>query len=257
MKAAYKLLIIAVLVLSCEKEVKLNLRNENKLIVDGLVTDVKGYNYIRLYSLLDYYSNASPDSISGALVSVTDSMGNTSVFKEKPNTHGLYSNETFQGSVGEIYKLQIQYNGNIYESSSKIAPIIVKIGVTYKENLNQVAFEFSLSQKDTNYYRLCIFVNDSLLNALQWLYIFDGHHVQTGFDPERYIPHHQSDSLKVEEQSLTKSAYLYYFNLASYMNSQEQPFNVPSVFPSGNISNGALGIFRASSIVSTKLRFIQ
>jgi hypothetical protein len=256
MKFPYVILSITIIAFACQKDVKLDLKNDNKLIVDGLVTDVKGDNYVKLYTTQDFYSNASPDSISDASVIVADDMENAFVFKEKPGTHGYYCNEDFQGKVGSSYKLKIQYNGKIYESSSILPPCILRITVAYALHLNLVEIQFYLTQPDTNYYKLCSFINDTLLDSLQWLYLLPGNINlnNTGIVTKNY-PHRQSDSLKIEEQSLTKDAYLYYLNLATYMNSQEHPFNVPPVFPSGNISNGALGVFRASSIISRKIKF--
>jgi hypothetical protein len=254
MKHPFLIVIALILVIGCEKEVRIDLQNEDKLIVDGLVTDVKGNNYIKLYSTQDYYSNTPPDSVSGALVTITDNAGNFTVFSEKPATHGNYCNENFQGKAGSTYKLQIQYKGETYRSSSLLPPAILKTEVSYNPKTNKVDFSFYSTQKDTNCYKLCIFLNNIQLDSLQWLVVIDGHSKLNGKDTSLNLIHSQSDSLKIEEQSITRDVFQYYLNLLSYMGYQEQPFDVPPVFPTGNISNGALGIFRASSIVTRKIK---
>lgn len=254
MKHLFLIIIALILILGCEKEVRIDLQNENKLIVDGLVTDVKGYNYIKLYSTQDYYSSAPSDSISGASVTITDNVGNFTVFNEKPGSHGNYYNENFQGKAGSIYKLQIQYHGETYHSSSLLPLAILKTEITYNTKSDKVDFSFYSTQKDTNCYRICLFINNIPLDNVQWLVVIDGHSKLNGKDTSINLMHNQSDSLIIEEQSITRDMYQYYLNLFSYMGYQEQPFDVPPVFPTGNISNGALGIFRASTIVTRKIK---
>ena len=256
MKLTTILTVISILFLACQKEVRLDLKNENNLIVDGMVTDVKGYNYIKLYTLQDYYnSNTSPDSISGALVTVSDTLGNIYPFLEKQYTHGCYCNQGFMGTMGSIYKLQIQYKNKTYESSCQLPPRTLDFSISFVEN-RYVEILFHLTQKDTNYYRFNSYINNNELDSLQWLFLLDGHNIFNNIGKDIFTyPHSQFDSLKIEEQSISKNIYLYYLNLQSYVESQEQPFNVPPVFPQGNISNGALGIFRASSIASKKIKF--
>lgn len=256
MKIFYAITFLVFTAIACEKDVKLDLKNDHDLIVDGLITDSLGYNYIKLYSLQDYYSNAAPDSISGALVTVTDNWGNGSVFSEKLNTHGYYCNNEFQGVVGEIYKLQIQYNGKTYESSAKLPPTLRKIDIKFEAKRKLLIIRDSTTKEDTNYYRLCLFVNNSLLDSLQWLLLIAGQNSSKAMVYDVFLTQcHESDTIKVEEQSLTQEAYLYYTNLKTYMQYQEEPFQVPPVFPTGNISNGGLGMFRCSSVKTVKAKF--
>jgi hypothetical protein len=235
MKALYSIISTSILLLSCQKDVKINLITSNRIIVDALITDVKGYNYIKLYRILDYYSNTSPDSISGAKVMVSDSLGNISYFLEKTNNRGYYTNNAFKGIIGNNYFLKMIINGVIYESSSRIIPIDTGFNIVQKSN----SIEFYPSNKPDSYFRFYAYQNDSLIRS--WF--------ESAPDEWRGFAHiHQSDTFKIIELTISKDIFIYYYQLNIYNNNEEQPFDVPPIFPKGNISNGALGLFQSSSI---------
>ncbi|WP_425391474.1 DUF4249 domain-containing protein [Ekhidna sp.] len=85
------------------------------LVIDAIVTNLSGENRVRLeysYSL----DNSEPEQVSGAVVTVTDDLGNTQEFLQV--SPGLYKpDDSFAGVVGRKYQLRVETpDGDIYES---------------------------------------------------------------------------------------------------------------------------------------------
>ncbi len=58
------------------------------------------------------------------------------------------------------------------------------------------------------------------------------------------------DTARVSIYSLTRQSYLFYFDLVNVLQNDGGMFSPPAANPRTNLSNGALGLFQVSAIVS-------
>lgn len=89
---------------------------QDLLVVDALITDENSSYFVKLTRTTET-PRATPKSVTGAQVSVTDNLGNSGVFTEI--TSGLYKSDslTFTGIPGRTYTLRIKTVGGVeYES---------------------------------------------------------------------------------------------------------------------------------------------
>lgn len=160
---------------------------ENRLVIDGGVTDQPGPYTIRL-SMSSAIDSAIFKPYINCELSITDEEGTSEILKEiepgvyKTNINGM------QGEVGKSYKIRINTpNETIYESgfeelhaSEKIASVYAKIEFRQDENYpyNLTGYQFyidtELAKQDTNYYlwRLEATYHYQSDYTIRW--IFDG-----------------------------------------------------------------------------------
>jgi hypothetical protein len=241
----YLLLLLTILILgSCEENVEVDISNHaEKIIIDGLITDSLGYNYIKLYKVSNYYSNKN-DSISNCIVMLF--YNNDSIyFAEPPGKKGFYCNNNFYCKPGIKYHLVIKWKENAYEAYAEmlntVDPFYLNI---YPLSMQQIDIQYS---HDTTHFKYLVYINDTLKNTIDWFWVTPLENAfGDGFTLE--YPFKLNDKIKIERQSLTYDTYRYFVELKRYFQIKESPYSSPPEMPSGNITNGGLGIFRASSI---------
>ena len=117
-KSYLSILIITLVISGCVDEIDLNLdpQEYERLIVNGLVTDVDSVQTIILSRTIPYDSNEPNPPATGAVVTVESSDGLSYPFKE--TEPGYYRNSELAGKVGKTYTLNILYEGEVYHASS-------------------------------------------------------------------------------------------------------------------------------------------
>jgi hypothetical protein len=90
--------------------------NRDFMVVDASVTNQNSTYKIKITRVSRFGLENSISPVIGCAVSVTDDLGNTSIFREQQ--YGLYISDslTFRGETGRKYVLNINDDGNIYES---------------------------------------------------------------------------------------------------------------------------------------------
>ncbi len=80
------------------------------LVVEGLITDQPGVNTVKLSKSLPLGKIVNAKPVKGCHVSITDDLGNTSLFSETED--GVYTTDSasFRGEVGRVYTLNIETN---------------------------------------------------------------------------------------------------------------------------------------------------
>ncbi len=114
---------------------------ENALVVDGLITDKKEVYTIRLTRTMKF-DETRPTMEAGALVQVSDDLGQVFTFTEIKDGNYVSDTATFVGIPGRSYQLMIEtIQGSNYTSTLdllKAAPEIDSLFYRYKEeNLPQ------------------------------------------------------------------------------------------------------------------------
>ena len=134
MKQILFALMVAFTFSSCEDVIDLDLDNgKNQLVVDGFVNNDTSMQVIRLTSSAPYFSNVATPGEDGATVTlkgpnntiynfITDGEGN---YEYNPKTLGVID------SVGFEYKLEIDYKGKTYISTSVLNPVPVIDSMPY------------------------------------------------------------------------------------------------------------------------------
>ena len=127
-------LIVAATFSSCEDVIDLDLDNgKNQLVVDGFVNNDTSIQIIRLTSSAPYFSNVATPSENGASLRligpnnitynfISDGEGN---YQYDPKTLGAID------SIGFEYKLEINFNGSTYISTSVLNPVPIIDSMPY------------------------------------------------------------------------------------------------------------------------------
>jgi len=132
-KGIYLLVFLIIFMNSCISPYNPDIsKYENIFVVDGELTNLPGPYHVKL-SRSFKYDESSGDPVSGALVKIIDNTGKEAELKETGN--GIYStiDSTFQGIVGQSYKLQIKLNDEIYESEFETLKRPIPIDRVYWE----------------------------------------------------------------------------------------------------------------------------
>jgi hypothetical protein len=104
---------------------------ESLLVVDGLLTDENKSNYVRLSRTFDTLGK-EPERISGAMVTIKDDLGNSTVLNEIIAGEYRTDSTTFMGITGRTYTLHIMtIDGNEYESEPCIMNPVPDIDSLY------------------------------------------------------------------------------------------------------------------------------
>ncbi len=152
MSKIYKYLIYSVLSIilftSCEDVIEVDLpANEEKLVVDGQLSNRAGVQTLKLMISQPYFNNSTPPPATGATAKVTDNEGNIYEFKQrldslnKPTIFFEWApkgNEKF-GKTGNTYLLEVNFRGETYLSSTKMnrIPAIDSLIYVFKDNTGQ------------------------------------------------------------------------------------------------------------------------
>jgi hypothetical protein len=134
MKNMFYLIISVVFFFSCKEPYDLDLDTNSKIVVvDGLVTDSVGQNYITLGYAVPFHNSYAYSILSEANVYVTDCYNNVYYFEEI--SAGTYKPKDpfFKGVPGNSYILTfITKNGYLYKSTpQRILPSVLPVGFYY------------------------------------------------------------------------------------------------------------------------------
>jgi hypothetical protein len=173
MKKIFKIISIALVMVSCEDVIDVDVNSsEPRLVIDASIHWLKNTpgnsQFIKLSLTAPFFDNDVP-AATGATVSVSDSNNNVFNFIEDGSS-GIYRNETFNPILGEVYSLNILYNNETYVATETMTPVVpidmveqkndggftgeeieIKAFYTDPENIeNFYLFEFSIINKNTS-----------------------------------------------------------------------------------------------------------
>jgi len=193
------------------------------------------------------------------------------------NKRGFYKTSHLKGIPGTTYFLNVRYNEKEYTASAYMptVPAIDSIGYLFKktEIIGKSdhyipLLYFTEPQGIKNYYLIQlhddIFAQSGYGNS-EWQFSIlsdtylepyvNGLNVSTGYSPsgENYYPTYgEGDSIYVALSSLTRDGYNYYKNLIDQFGNDGGAYKPTPASPPGNISNGGLGLFRASALSESR-----
>lgn len=183
----FTLITIIFLITSCEKVVDLDLGDDKQmLVVEAIVHDSLGDNLVKLSKSKPFNdNNVGFETVSGAVVVITDNLGNSFTFTEA--TAGNYNCPTLEGITGRAYFLTVNVSGKVVTAQSVMNPKVNLDSLSHHKidrpfnNPNEPP-EYSIRTyffdipNFTNYYRIKAFnkgvqekgyivLNDDLLNG--------------------------------------------------------------------------------------------
>jgi hypothetical protein len=273
MKNIFFVLLLAIVFVSCDKPIHLNLNeSQSRVIIEGQVTNRAGYQYVKLSRSVDFYQSGALPKITNATVSVKDGDGNEIMFIHNPNNKadsvGYYLPQTpFLGVIGKDYHLRVDVDGEIYEADDHLYPVTSVDSLAYRidddekddpKTYNKF-YEVLLYAKEPHpskdYYLFKFYRNDSLklYNDTDIYYTDDealGESINGISTPIFYAP---GDKATIEAYSLSRSGYVFYDDLQKLLNNDGGMFSQPPANSRTNLSNGALGFFQASAINSASI----
>lgn len=256
-KAIYSIVLATVVILSsCEKVIDYELNTTTpRLVIEANVTNNADYSSVTLSKSKNFTDNNTFETVSNALVVITDNAGNADTLKEiQP---GTYKPTKMMGVPGQTYFLTVEAEGKVYTAESQM-PMAVSLDSISFNSISRFgeitvfpAPHYQDPANENNYYRFLEYVNGerstSIFISNDLLY--DGQYVNQSLRSF-------SDELKIESGKtveilmMTIDANVYqYFNSLSQIsggggpNQSGTPAN-----PLTNISGGALGYFSACTI---------
>lgn len=266
-------IVSAVLFTSCEETVMLDtLQAPPKIVIEGIVSNVDGNQFVKITKSTDFYQSGKTPRVSNATVTVQDDLGSIFPFVHNPknesNKNGYYyPSIPFKGSIGRTYTLKVVADGQTYEAQDQMTRTMTFDSLTTRVNDDekkdpkvrdryyQVLLYGKEPQETKDYYIFKYYRNDTLsLYNNSDVYSVDDQGIGAnvnGVTAPIYFG--LNDKVRLEALSVSRNAFLYYYDLANLINGDGGMFSAPPANPRSNISNGALGIFQASAIASNEI----
>lgn len=161
-KIIFSITALSFFLFSCEKVIDIDLNDvESKMVIEANIDDEGGPYQVRLSKTVNFDESNTFPAVSGAIVTLTDSEGNSEILVE--SVPGYYIATTIDGVPGRTYTLNIEAEGNTLQSSSQMAwntpidTIIVEEGFFGSFKYLSVIFQDDPNQ--SNYYRFIKIVN--------------------------------------------------------------------------------------------------
>ncbi|MFV0378280.1 MAG: DUF4249 domain-containing protein [Mangrovibacterium sp.] len=190
------------------------------------------------------------------------------------NKRGYYITNKLTGKVNSTYFLTILWQGESYEASAFMPPVPKLDSVDYLKKILEKdgqeyyapLISFAEPQDTANYYLILLhkesyyrFSSVAYLDNWEVSILSDSNlepyvselNVNLGYNPRgiEYITNYsQGDSIYVSLNSLTLESFNFYKALIDQFASDGGAYKPAPASPPGNISNGALGLFRASAV---------
>ncbi|MCC5946448.1 MAG: DUF4249 domain-containing protein [Bernardetiaceae bacterium] len=256
--------LMSFLLYSCEKVIDLELEGTDNpfYVVDAHVVNYKGYSFVKLTQTMDFYAPGSTPRISNAQITVTDDLGNSERFLEKPDSAGYYvpENPDYKGEIGRTYTLRIEVGDEVFDAESTIfrttdidSVVVRFVPGNFFRDEGYYLYFFAYEPPETrDFYRWKTYRNDTLIyeNVSDILIASDelvGSEIENLELPYRFD---MGDHVRLEQYSLTEEAYNYYDQLISSFFNDGGLFSPPPVNPRSNIRGGrVIGIFSTSAMV--------
>ncbi|UJP63925.1 DUF4249 domain-containing protein [Mongoliitalea daihaiensis] len=240
-------IVLAWLLVSCQEEVFLDLRNTEPIpIIEAVWTDVSQMNFVQLSRSRDFFDADPNEFITDAEVFIRNKRTNGRLNFRFSEQLGLYLPvNNFVGSINESYELNVRIGENEYQSEGTILPPPTLDSIRYefrdqrffREEGYYLTLYGDIPFVDDNFYRIRIIRNDTLLNSRTDYLLFDDtfgtNILNQGF--ELNVPFRANDRVRLELFRLNRDAYEYMNQLVSLLFNDGGLFSPPPQNPVSNI----------------------
>lgn len=236
---------------------------KEQIVIEGYVTNETGPYWVRITRSLPYFGSNDFPSVDGAKVWIESTDGQVDTLFQADTYPGLYFTRRLIGRPNTGYHLTAVVGQDTFTARTWMASQakLESISVRYDgEGTTAPTFEkgwypiIAGRDPDTagNYFRIRVFVNDSLFNgpldyAIDKL-VSDRFFVQGQIIAVEIsnAPLQPGDRCVVELMNLNKDLFIFYQQVGSQL-SAGSPFAPPGESTNSNIQGGALGYFAAYS----------
>lgn len=270
----YLLLIVtSCLFISCDKVIDFDLNDQenSRLVVEGNITNQTKIHTVKLTRTSSYYEDQAAPKETGAIVTIFDGTS-THILTENNSSPGVYeTSPTYKGVIGKTYTLNITTaNNDNYTASSTLTSVapIDSVHIDLQKGFkSEEPEDFVLAIKHfgpepatigNNYMWLVTLNNVNITETVSdIMFVTDefvnGNYI-SGFNIHEIIVQEVPvvDTLRFNVEIHSISREYHDFLLAIILETEYNgglfsgpPANIPS-----NISNRALGFFRASAVYS-------
>lgn len=245
------------ILISCEKEIAIDLNKNNpKYVIEANLSTELGESKVKITQTLNFDETIANPTVSGAFVTITD---NTQIKTDtlKEMTAGIYSNFDAVGKEGHNYTLKVKIGTETFTALSTTPESIsfdslLQLNLASEGGPGRPGSDGSGSMirilpvyKNTThadkYFQFVVVKNDTLLNGI----VARSDLGSGGYSIPipLFIRANKNDILKFDIQFIDKTVFDYLFGLSQNINQ----FSATPSNPTSNISNGALGFFKAHS----------
>lgn len=245
---------------SCEDIIEVNLDGiEQKIVVEGSIIK-DSLAVVKITQTADYYDPQTFPPAIGATVTLTDDAGNSETLTETAD--GIYKTTEMIGVENRTYTLKIEYDGEEYETSSKLQKFVDEWGGLFTQTdieFNDTVFSLftflgltgDVEPATTNYYRLKDYKpNDSNKGRGTFNLYDDTQKLGDTIIMQLPSDYELWDTVVVEFWCINKKTYDYYntiSDIASDGGGGPPPTSTPAN-PTSDFTNGAFGHFAACSM---------
>ena len=250
----------------CTEVVDWDTKNDQQLVVEGVVTSENKKHYVNLSATLGIYSEKDTPTISNAVVTISDG---TSVYtlEEHPEKKGFYeTTEAFAGEPGKTYRLDIRLAEPVggvrtVQAISVMPPRVMVDSMKVVNETTEISTEwYSIklfgrdSKEADSYCHMYVYNNGTLItDRLDQLVYYNSQDSEANLSEYTINQDNISygDSVTVEIQSVAKEYYQYVSDLKEkmylyYGDSDQSSKSSSNVY--GNISNNVFGYFYATAV---------
>ena len=245
-------IISSLFVTSCEKEIDLDLRTADPvLVIEGRIEE-NGRPEVKITTTKGFFTDNTFNPVEGAEVTVSDDAGNEEklYLNESSGWYVGGSTPIIKGTVGQTYNLTILHEGQEYTATTKMPPLVKMDSITFfKAPIMDYAFP-RVHFKDpvgseNSYYHQKVYINGNRKKG--------GYTTSDEFRDDTYIirllpvfsengddddPYEKGDLIKVEFECIDKGTYQFFNTLYDIDDSLNNP---TSAIKGG----GAMGYFSA------------
>ncbi len=250
--------LLCMLSLGCEESIHKTLLTEdtNQLVVEGILTNEKTTHLIKL-STPYKTQNEIPTPATGAVIQITEG-NNIYTLTELPAASGKYYTPEMRAVVGRIYKLLIKYEGSEYTAQDYAVPVEPLHPLQYSKVNGLYSLDFSTPGNTPNYidHKISWKNTPACLTGTTCegeiiFYDLKSIDVNEIFKPKKEeftFPIHTTVIRKKYSTSPSYQAFLR--SMLSETEWRGGIFDVQRADVLTNLSNGAIGFFAISTVVS-------
>ena len=261
-KKGLQLLILPLLITSCEEVIEIDLSGTEPVLVVEALLEKDSLAFVRLTKTSDYFDNSASPIVENANIVLSNEEGEQEVLQYLDK--GYYYGSSLLGELGS-YTMKVQTETyDIEAESSILTPVEVydmyfeildtKGGPGYDPEMDtyKITLKFSDNPAEHNFYMLRYWANGELVSPTYTL--MEDKYVVVN-DTIEFTPFfdffYANDLIDVHIYSLDESAFKYYSQLNDQMQKGmgggSTPYN-----PQSNFGTGIMGYFAARSLTKAQ-----
>ena len=251
-----------VLLISCEEATNwdLDTQSTDLLVVEAHLTNELKSHLVKL-SRTTTDLNDTPEPVSGATVAV-GTEGTVVYFVEYPEGSGIYYSDTAQAVVNRTYQLYINVAGEEYWAATRMVPVEPLKPLSYslvneEKGLYELNFQDSNDPSKKEYWiswgHLPDYQEDPITETLArtYHYTLESIDVNQLFKPDTDKIQFPAGSVVLRKKySLSEDQQEFYRTFLSETQWRGSPFDIEKGNVITNLSEGAIGYFAVSTVVS-------